>query len=364
MSQELYAGLMSGTSLDGVDAVLADLSGARPALRASVHHGFARALRAELRALNSPGENELERAALAANDLARAYAAAVEELLARSGTAPAQVRAIGCHGQTVRHRPASGYSAQIGNAALLAELTGVTVVADFRSRDIAAGGQGAPLVPPFHAALFGSRDEHRAVANVGGIANLSFLPTGGEIKGFDCGPGNCLLDLWAARHLGTDFDAAGEWAAGASVIPALLEGFLAEPFFALAPPKSTGRDLFNQAWLDAHGVAREDPRSVQATLLELTARAITDAWRRHCTGAQRLIVCGGGARNRALMSRLGALLAPRAVETSEAHGVDPSLVEAAALAWLAKQALEGAPASLASVTGARGPRILGAIYRR
>jgi anhydro-N-acetylmuramic acid kinase len=364
VSRELYAGLMSGTSLDGVDAVLADLSGARPALRASVHHGLARALRAELLALNSPGENELERAALAANDLARAYAAAVEELLASSGTPPAQVRAIGCHGQTVRHRPASGYSAQIGNAALLVELTGVTVVADFRSRDIAAGGQGAPLVPPFHAALFGSRAENRAVANIGGIANLSCLPASGEIGGFDCGPGNCLLDLWAARHLGKDFDEAGAWAAGGTVAAALLERLLAEPFFALAPPKSTGRDLFNQAWLDARGVASHDPRSVQATLLELTARTIADACRRHFAGMQRLIVCGGGAKNRALMDRLGALLGPVAAETSAAHGIDPSLVEAAALAWLAKQALDGAPASLPSVTGARGPRILGAIYRR
>ena len=362
MSRELYVGLMSGTSLDGVDAVLADLSEARPTLLAAVRHPFPPALRAELLALNSPGGNEIERAALAAIELARKYAAAVQELLSRSGTPASEVRAIGCHGQTVRHLPQRGFSTQIGNAALLAELCGIAVVADFRSRDIAAGGEGAPLVPPFHAALFASGTESRAVVNVGGIANLTWLPVSGAVAGFDCGPGNCLLDLWAARHLGKDFDEAGEWAAGGSVAPALLEKFLAEPFFALPPPKSTGREVFNATWLDARGVAGEDPRSVQATLLELTARSIADACRRRFAGMQKLIVCGGGARNDALLRRLAALLTPLPVQTSDAHGIDAEQVEAAAFAWLAKQALTGAPASLPSVTGARGARVLGAIY--
>lgn len=364
MSRALYVGLMSGTSLDGVDAVLADLGGARPQVLASVHCPFDHALRAELLALASPGENELERVALAANELARVYAAAVSELLAQSKTSPAEVRAIGCHGQTVRHRPEHGYTVQLGNCALLAELTGITVAGDFRSRDIAAGGQGAPLVPPFHAIVFGSRGEDRAVVNIGGIANLTWSPASGAVSGFDCGPGSCLLDAWVERHLGKRFDESGEWAAGGMVIAALLERLLAEPFFAQPPPKSTGRELFNLAWLEACGALSEDPRSVQATLLELTARSISDACRRRGAGSKRLIVCGGGARNRALMRRLAALLAPTPVETSDAHGIDPSLVEAAAFAWLAKQALEGAPASLPAVTGARGPRVLGAIYRK
>jgi anhydro-N-acetylmuramic acid kinase len=236
------------------------------------------------------------------------------------------------------------------------------VVADFRSRDVAAGGQGAPLVPAFHAAVFASRDESRAALNLGGIANLSWLPRSGRVTGFDCGPGNCLLDLWAALHLRKPHDQGGRWAARGRVVPALLERMLAEPFFALSPPKSTGRDLFNEAWLDRMLEGDEDARSVQATLLELTARTIARAVRRHCRGARRVIACGGGVKNGALMRRLGKLLAPAALETSDRYGIEPQLVEASAFAWLAKQALDGKPGNLAAVTGARGARVLGAVY--
>ena len=362
MTRGFYVGLMSGTSLDGVDAVLADFADGKPRLIGEAHLAFEAALRRELLALNSPGENEIDRAALAGNALARTYAAAVAEVLAATKTPAAEVRAIGCHGQTVRHRPERGYTTQIGNAALLAELTGICVVADFRSRDVAAGGQGAPLAPAFHAAVFAHSAEDRAAVNLGGIANFSFLPRGGEVTGFDSGPGNCLLDLWAARHLGSAHDAGGNWAAAGQVIPDLLERMLQEPYFSAAPPKSTGRDLFNENWLRAMLRGSEEPQAVQATLLELTARSLANAFARHCAGARRLIVCGGGAKNNALIRRLAALTAPAALETSDRHGIDPQLVEAAAFAWLAKRTLDGQTGNLPSVTGARAARVLGAIY--
>lgn len=362
MSRELYVGLMSGTSLDGVDAALVDFGGRAPAVLAQAHHPFPAALRAELLALNSAGPDELGRAAACANELARRYAAAVAEALARAAVPARELRAIGCHGQTVRHRPDAGYTLQLGNAALLAELAGARVVADFRSRDIAAGGQGAPLAPAFHAAVFGDGGEDRAVLNLGGIANLTWLPASGSILGFDSGPGNCLMDLWSQSQLGKPYDEDGAWAAGAQPDAALLARLLAEPYFCLPPPKSTGRDLFNEQWLRSRLSGAHDPQQVQATLLELTARSVADSLRSRCPGARRLIACGGGVRNRRLMDRLGELLAPLAVETSERYGIAPSLVEAVAFAWLARRTLQELPGNLPSVTGARGARVLGAIY--
>ncbi len=362
MTGELFVGLMSGTSLDGVDAVLAEFTGDKPRLVASAHRSFDPALRAELLALNTPGFDEIERTATAGNALARHYAAAVAELLALAHAPAASVRAIGCHGQTVRHRPERGYTTQIGNAALLAELSGICVVADFRSRDVAAGGQGAPLAPAFHAMAFADPAEDRAVLNLGGIANLTRLPRQGDVIGFDCGPGNCLMDLWALRHLGAAHDEGGAWAAGAQTLPALLDRLLQEPYFAAPPPKSTGRDLFNAEWLAKRLQGGEEPRAVQATLLELTARSVAGALARHCPGTSRAIVCGGGSRNAALLRRLGELAAPAVIETSDRHGIDPQLVEASAFAWLARRALRGEPGNLPGVTGAPGPRILGGIY--
>jgi anhydro-N-acetylmuramic acid kinase len=362
VSRELFVGLMSGTSLDGVDAVLADFSASPPAVLARAHHPFDQALRAELLALNSPGADELDRAARCANELARRYALAVRDVLGAAALAPSALRAVGCHGQTVRHRPDRGYTVQLGNAALLAELCGARVVTDFRSRDVAAGGHGAPLAPGFHAAVLRSSREQRAVLNLGGIANLTWLPATGEVTGFDCGPGNCLMDLWAGLHLGAPMDADGAWAAGARADPALLERLLAEPYFAQRPPKSTGRDLFNEAWLRARLPALADARVVQATLLELTARSVAEAVARECSGAQRIVVCGGGVHNRALMARLGALLSPVPVESSAALGIDPGLVEPLAFAWLARQTLLETPGSLPAVTGAKGARVLGAVY--
>lgn len=357
-----FVGLMSGTSLDGVDAVLVEFSGDTPAVGAHFNVPFPASLRDELLALCAPGADEIRRAARAGNLLAGHYAQAVAGLLAAQGLEAASVRAIGCHGQTVRHHPDEGYTVQIGNAARLAELTGITVVSDFRSRDVAAGGQGAPLVPAFHAIAFGDPSECRAVLNLGGIANLSCLCPGAPVLGFDTGPGNALLDLWIRRSRGLAFDDRGGWAAGAAPDPELLGRLLDEPYFRAAPPKSTGRERFNADWLLERVSPGIDPQVAQATLLELTAQTVAEALERHCPRAARVIACGGGARNDALLARLGALLSPRPVETSAAHGVAVDRVEAGAFAWLARCALLGRPGNLASVTGARGARVLGAIY--
>ncbi len=365
-------GLMSGTSLDGVDGVLVDFAeGTQVLWHAS--RGFDAALRAELLALNTPdGRDELHRAALAANALARSYAEVVRELLQATGMAPAQIAAIGAHGQTVRHRPqmfdGTGYTLQLNSPALLAELSGVAVVADLRSRDVAAGGQGAPLVPAFHQGVFGRPGETVLVLNIGGIANLSVLAGDGTVLGFDCGPGNALMDGWCQAHTGQPYDDGGQWAATGQVLPALLDRLLAEPFLQQPPPKSTGRDLFHADWLAGHlsasatSPADARPADVQATLTEFTARACASAVQRFGRGGGELLVCGGGAFNTQLMQRIAALLPGVAVDTTAARGLPPQQVEAAAFAWLARQALLGLPGNLPAVTGARGPRILGAIH--
>lgn len=363
-------GLMSGTSLDGVDGVLVDFSqGTQVLWHAS--RGFDAGLRAELLALNRPeGHDELHRAALAANGLARSYAEVVGELLASTGMAPGRIAAIGAHGQTVRHRPqmfdGTGYTLQLNSPALLAELCGIAVVADLRSRDVAAGGQGAPLVPAFHQGVFGRSGQTVLALNIGGIANLSVLDGDGQtVLGFDCGPGNALMDGWCQAHTGQPYDDAGRWAATGKVLPALLDRLLAEPFLREPPPKSTGRDLFHAEWLAGHlaaCAAGAAPADVQATLTEFTARACAEAVQRFGRGGRELLVCGGGAFNAHLMQRIAALLPGVAVDTTAARGLPPLQVEAAAFAWLARQALLGLPGNLPAVTGACGPRILGAIY--
>jgi anhydro-N-acetylmuramic acid kinase len=364
----LHIGLMSGTSLDGVDTVLADVAptgGLR--VLCHVHLPLPAALRAELLALNAPGHNELHRAALAANELSRHYAKAVAMLLAESGAAAATIRALGAHGQTVRHRPGEfdgcGYTLQLLNPALLAELSGIDVVADFRSRDVAAGGHGAPLVPAFHRALFARPGATVIVLNLGGIANLTVLEDGTTL-GFDCGPANALMDHWCQQHTARLYDDAGVWAASGRVLEPLLASMLAEPYFALLPPKSTGRDLFNPQWLESRLAEHPTAQSadVQATLAELTARTCADAVRHYAADARELLVCGGGAFNTHLMGRLAALLPGCRVLRTESYGLPASQVEAAAFAWLASAHCDRRPANLPSVTGATGPRVLGALY--
>lgn len=373
---EFYIGLMSGTSLDGVDAVLVDFSPAAsssPRLLQVLAHAsepMPAALGAELLALNTSGNDELHRAALAANALVRLYAQAVQALLADANLAATQVRAIGAHGQTLRHRPGAfdgtGYTVQINNGALLAELTGIDVVADFRSRDVAAGGQGAPLVPAFHRAVFGQDGRAAAVINLGGIGNLTALGADASTLGFDCGPGNALMDHWCRQHTGQPFDRDGAWAAGGQVLPALLEAMQAEPYFHLPPPKSTGRDLFNPAWLEAQLQALPGPppnaRDVQATLAELTAASCAAAVMVHARDAETVLLCGGGALNGHVRRRIAALLPGRTVRLTDEVGLGVLEVEAAAFAWLAKAFIERRPGNLVSATGAAGPRVLGALY--
>jgi anhydro-N-acetylmuramic acid kinase len=359
--EDLYLGLMSGTSLDGVDAVLADFADGKIRVLSHAHLPFPDAQRDALLALTQPGPDETGRAALQANALARLYAQTVGRCL--EGKAPASaVRAIGCHGQTIRHQPALAYTVQIGNAALLAELTGIAVVSDFRSRDMAAGGQGAPLVPAFHAAAFADPQYARAVVNIGGIANLSLLVPGQPVRGFDTGPGNGLMDLWISRHLGQAYDAGGAWSLSGRPSGDLLAGFLADAYFARPAPKSTGRELFNLDWLLQHPVGALPPADVQASLRELTAESIARAIGQAGSPVDSIVVCGGGALNSALMQSLARRLAGRHVQSSAALGMDPSCVEAVAFAWLARQAVLGLPGNLPAVTGARGPRILGAIH--
>jgi anhydro-N-acetylmuramic acid kinase len=361
-ARELFIGLMSGTSLDGVDAALIEFDAAKLRQLATAYRPFPAPLRHELMSLQAAGHDELDRSARAGNALARLYADAVTALLEQAGMEPAAIRAIGCHGQTVRHRPDAGYTVQIGNPALLAELTKISVVADFRSRDIAAGGQGAPLVPAFHAALFGSNDVHRVIVNIGGIANLTDLPPHGIVRGFDTGPGNVLLDHWVRRHKGESHDAAGTWAQGGKIVTEMLAAMLAEPYFAAPAPKSTGRDLFNADWLEKFFPGRAATEDVQATLAELTARSIADAIEGHCAGANEVYVCGGGAQNLALLDRLRQNLPECRVATTAVLGIDPDWVEAIGFAWLARQTVDGRPGNLPQVTGAGGARVLGAIY--
>jgi anhydro-N-acetylmuramic acid kinase len=365
----LYIGLMSGTSLDGVDGVMVDL-GTSTRVLGHCSAVFSDALKTEFLTLNVAASNELHRAALAGNALVQVYAQVVQQLLKRTGIKALEVRAIGAHGQTVRHRPAEfdsvGYTIQINQPALLAELCGIDVVADFRSRDVAAGGQGAPLVPPFHRAFFGEEGTSRAVLNIGGISNVTVLnaDAGANLIGFDCGPGNALMDNWCLAHTGAAFDDAGAWAASGEINSALLETLLSEPFFQKPPPKSTGRDLFNATWLaqHLHAIPSIKPVDVQATLTELTALSCASSITAAMADCTSLVVCGGGAHNKHLMARLQNALPRTRVESSDSLGLPPMQVEATAFAWLAQQAVMRVPASIKSVTGARGARILGAIY--
>jgi anhydro-N-acetylmuramic acid kinase len=392
MTTELFIGLMSGTSLDGVDGVIAEFGsgpqtrspGGAPSFRviASGTAPFADSFRAELLALNTPGDNELHRAAVAANRLAQVYADVVHGLLEKSNLAAGRIVAIGAHGQTVRHQPQgtqaaeaaeAAYTLQLNNPARLAELTGIDVIADFRSRDVAAGGQGAPLAPAFHQFLFAQPDEAVAVLNLGGISNLTLLPPlagnadaeGRTVIGFDCGAGNALIDAWCQRHTGEPFDAGGAWAASGKLIPDLLTALLANDYFALPPPKSTGRDLFSLAWLEAQlapFAAQHKPEDIQHTLAEFTVSPCISGVNSYGKESRQLIVCGGGAYNAHVMARLAAGLPGVDVRTSEAHGLPPLQVEASAFAWLARQRVLRAPGNLPGVTGAAGSRVLGALY--
>ena len=359
----LYLGVMSGTSLDGLDIALVEQGEDSTTLLASHYLPMPADLRAELLALCASGPDEIARGACAENAWVRLAAQGILELLQRQQLPPQAIRAIGSHGQTVRHEPQRGFTVQIDNPALLAELTGIDVVADFRRRDLAAGGQGAPLVPAFHQALFGN-EKLRAVLNVGGFSNVSLLAPGEPVRGFDCGPGNVLLDSWIHDQRGESYDRDGAWAASGRVNDELLQRFLADDFFATRGPKSTGRERFNLPWLKAK--LAEGPalpaEDVQATLLELSARSIAESLLHAQPGCEEVLVCGGGAFNGAFMARLAAHLPKAKVASTAEYGVPPEWMEAMAFAWLAHRFLQRLPGNRPEVTGAAGPRILGALY--
>jgi len=353
---------MSGTSLDGADAALVDFSAQHPRVLAFATVPFPAALRDRILALCEPGSDPLELAGTVSLELADLYARAVEGALAAGGVDRRGVAAIGCHGQTVRHRPDLGFTIQLNDAARLAELTGIDVVADFRRRDMAAGGQGAPLVPAFHEAVFRDPSTSRCIVNIGGISNVTWLPAGRHTLGFDCGPGNVLLDGWARRHLGAHYDEGGRWAARGRTDEALLASFLAEPFLRLAPPKSTGRELFRMAWLEERLPREYRAEDVQSTLADFTAHAIMDAIDRFCASTDEIYLAGGGARNAALVERIESLAGDRPVAPTDALGVPTAHVESMAFAWLAMKCVRREPIDLTAVTGARRPTVLGAIY--
>ncbi|RMH89004.1 anhydro-N-acetylmuramic acid kinase [Lysobacter pythonis] len=368
-SSDLYLGLISGTSADGIDAALVRFDDGHGAVRAELVRGRTQRwephLRARLVALGQGGEiDSLDEFGQLDVRVGHAFAEAARALLTEAGIDARQVRAIGSHGQTVRHRPALAppFTLQIGDGNAIAEASGIATVADFRRRDLAAGGQGAPLLPALHAALLASPEEDRAVLNLGGIANLTLLPVAGTVRGFDTGPANALMDAWCQRHTGAEYDAGGAFALRGRPDAALLSRLLAEPWFAEPPPKSTGREHFHLDWLGRHLGGEETATDVQATLLTLTARSVADALRANQPATRRLLVCGGGVHNPALMAALAAALPGTVVESTAERGVDPDYVEAMGFAWLARQTLRGLPGNLPAVTGARGLRVLGAIY--
>ena len=361
----LYLGLISGTSADGIDAALVRFE-PECELVFGRTYPWDETLRARLIALGQGGAaTSLDELGALDTTLARAFADAALQAVADARLQPGQIRAIGSHGQTVRHRPdsAAAFTWQMGDGNVIAERSGITTVADFRRRDVAAGGHGAPLMPAFHAALLRSPDEDRAVLNLGGIGNFTLLPRVGEVRGFDTGPANALMDAWCHRHTGKAYDAGGAFASAGHLDAELLMRLLADPWFALPPPKSTGREQFHLPWLvERLGEEALVPADVQRTLLELSATTIVDALRATQPDTARVLVCGGGVHNAALMARLAALLPGAVVESTAAHGLDPDCVEAMGFAWLARETLAGRPGNLPSVTGASGLRVLGAIY--
>lgn len=365
---QCYIGVMSGSSLDGIDVALTDFTSEQCKVISTHFQAYPDSIKEALLELHFPSDNELEKSALLANKLAFLYAEAIQTLLEKSSLQPCDIIAIGCHGQTIRHQPKYdnniGFTIQLGNNALLAELTSITVVGDFRSRDIAAGGEGAPLVPAFHQAIFSSAAKNRAIINIGGIANISYLAKDGSASGFDSGPGNMLIDYWIGRIRNKAYDDNGNWAASGKVIDHLLEQFLDDAYFSLTPPKSTGRDLFNQSWLEQFIANKNYPaEDIARTLTELTGQSICLALQQYCPEVDEVYLCGGGARNQLLVASIRSKLDPMPLFTTKEIGVDVDWVEAVAFAWLAKQAIEKKSSNMPSVTGAIASRVLGAIYQ-
>ena len=362
----IYIGVMSGTSLDGIDVAVVQL-GQELKLIGAKCYPIPNETKTAILGLTQPGDDEIERLGKLDIELARLFAAAINHTLHDLNLNRSEILAVGSHGQTIRHRPKTGFSLQAGDPNLIAAQTNIKVIADFRRKDLAYGGEGAPLVPAFHADQFKSYHTSRVILNIGGMSNITVLPTQGEVRGYDTGPGNVLLDAWCYRHRGVPYDQAGAWAASGICNASLLEKLMSLPFFHEAPPKSTGREQFNIEWLEHMLNQSADyqlsPADIQATLLELTARSISDAITSEKHNAPEIYICGGGAHNTALVQRLKQLLEPSSIATTESLGMHPDWVEAAAFAWLAYRALNGLSGNLPSVTGASKETILGGIYQ-
>lgn len=366
---DLYIGLISGTSADGIDAALVEFKEDQPHLIAHHSQSLSPEQKQSIRQLMLPGDNEIDRFGVLDHQLGQSFAQAALELLNKAGTDASQISAIGSHGQTLRHRPPgeldAAFTLQIGDPNIIAQETGITTVADLRRRDMAAGGQGAPLAPAFHQAVFRSNSTPRFIVNIGGIGNITHLPIDGKTIGFDTGPGNCLMDEWIQLHQKQLFDADGQWAASGTIEMALLDALLQHPYFKKPPPKSTGREEFHLPWLQAvlnnfQTVATVD---VQTTLAELTAITIAnDILKLANNQPTEIYICGGGAHNAYLMQRLSESLAPNKVSNTSGLGIAPDWVEAAAFAWMAKQTMNRKPGNIASVTGASMNVILGGVY--
>jgi anhydro-N-acetylmuramic acid kinase len=372
VAPELYIGLLSGTSIDSIDAAILDFSSHQITLLETHSEPIDADLRTQLIDLCSPGDNEIDRLGLLDRQLGLKFAKAVNALLEKTDLKPSAIKAIGSHGQTIRHRPADAsrkkdraFSLQIGDPNTITENCSIATVADFRRRDIAADGQGAPLVPLFHQAAFAKTGINRAIVNIGGMSNVSLLASDQKLTGFDTGPGNVLLDSWIRRQQGHDYDRDGSWAASGLIDDELLEAMLEHPFLSRPAPKSTGREDFNLDWLLhlAQKFPGRHPENIQATLLEMTARSISDTLLQTSEPLTEIYICGGGASNLQLMARLQELLLPLPVNTTTQLGIPPGWVEASAFAWFAKQTLEGCPSSNSAVTGAKGPRVLGGIFQ-
>ncbi|MDH5408025.1 MAG: anhydro-N-acetylmuramic acid kinase [Gammaproteobacteria bacterium] len=361
-----YIGLISGTSMDAIDAVLVDFATGKPELIASYSHPLTDLICEELTVLHRPGNNEIEQMAMLDVQLGRLFAQASLNLISQANCEPKDIVAIGSHGQTIRHMPDSDYptTLQIGDPNIIAEQTGITTIADFRRRDMAAGGQGAPLVPAFHAQVFQHATKERVIINLGGIANITVLPadTSKPVTGFDTGPANGLMDTWISKHTASSFDQDGQWAASGKVQNELLTQMLADNYFDLPAPKSTGKEYFNASWLERYDLTQFKPEDVQSTLCELTVESVYQAIQSHSQDAEEIFLCGGGAHNSELCQRLQKRFSPISVSSTTEAGIDPDWVEAMCFAWLARQTMQQLPGNLPSVTGANREVILGGIY--
>jgi anhydro-N-acetylmuramic acid kinase len=360
-SSSLLFGVMSGTSIDGIDIVLIDKINKKIKVLDFLHLPYESQIKNKILALHIPSHNELEASIQTSKIHAKITASGINQILKKLDIKTNLVKAIGYHGQTIRHKPDMQYSIQIGDAHLLAELTKISVVSDFRNRDLVAGGQGAPLVPTFHQDIFSSKNKNRVILNIGGISNITFLPTQDSILGFDCGPGNILLDHWIKEHKNLNYDTAGKWARSGTLIKELLTSFLKEDFFKKIPPKSTGRDLFNLEWINHHIKKEYSLEDIQNTLVELTAISIINSINKFCPKTDEIFICGGGSQNLYLLERIKSL-STLDIKTTNNLNIPPQQVESIAFAWLADKTMQKQFNNTPSVTGAHGPRILGTVH--